>query len=117
MRRKPLKRRRSAAQWAQLLAGWDPDTVSPAVFAKSLGVPRSPLAWWRWRLKHTPSSATSRDEAMRFVQVDVVPEPGSREGRYDWEFTSAAGHTLRVRAGVDLESVRLVLDHMTARRA
>jgi hypothetical protein len=116
MRRKSSRRRRSATQWAQLLAGWDRDTTSAADFAKSLGVARGTLAWWCWRLKHTPVSTAAVDDTVRFLQVDVAHEAGSLDARGDWEFTCAAGHTLRVRGGVDPEQLRLVLDHMTARR-
>lgn len=112
MRRKSSRRRRSATQWARLLTSWDRATTSAADFAKSLGVARGTLAWWCWRLKHTPA-----DDTVRFVQVEVAHETTSLEAPSDWEFTCAAGHTLRVRGGVEPELLRLVLDHMTARRA
>lgn len=118
MRQKSKGRRRSAAQWAQLLASWDPSTKSPAEFARHLGVSRGTLAWWRWRLKDSSSLTTAGGgEALRFVQVEVAPESGVEAAGSAWEFTSAAGHTLRVQGGIDAEHLRLVLDRMTGRRA
>ena len=115
MRRKPTRRRRSAAQWAQLLASWDRTTTLPEDFARRHGVSPSTLAWWCWRFKRDASLAPPAD-AMRFVRVDLsedtIPPP-----RDDWEFSSPSGHTLRVRGAIDAASLALVLDRMTARSA
>ena len=113
MRRKPTRRRRSAAQWAQLLASWDHATTHPEDFARRHGVSPATLAWWRWRFKRYASLAPSSD-AMRLVRVDLCEEaiPTTRD---DWEFSSPSGHTLRVRGAIDAASLALVLDRMTAR--
>lgn len=113
MRRKPTRRRRSAAQWAQLLASWDRTTTLPEDFARRHGVSPATLAWWRWRFKRDASLAPPTD-AMRLVRVDLSDEP-TDASRDDWEFSSPSGHTLRVHGAIDAASLALVLDRMTAR--
>lgn len=113
MRRKPTRRRRSAAQWAQLLASWDRTTTLPEDFARRHGVSPATLAWWRWRFKRDTSLAPPTD-AMRLVRVDLSDEP-TDASRDDWEFSSPSGHTLRVHGAIDAASLALVLDRMTAR--
>ena len=115
MSRTQTGRRRSAAQWAQLLASWDRNTTTAADFARRHGVSRSTLAWWCWRFKRDTSLAQHSD-SMRLVRVDLCDDEGSH-ARDDWEFTSPSGHRLHVRGAIDPVSLALVLDRMTTRRA
>ncbi len=114
MSRNHTARRRSAAQWAQLLASWNRTTTSPEDFAARLGVSRGTLTWWCWKLHLRTRALVPRDDATRFVRVDVARDDEPQ--RHDaWEFTSASGHTLRVRGAIDAVSLDLVLDRMIAR--
>jgi hypothetical protein len=108
--------RRSAAQWAQLLASWNRTTTSPRDFARRLGVAHGTLTWWCWKLNRHAHALAPREDATRFVQVDVARDD-TPTGDDAWEFTSVSGDTLRVRGAIDPASLALVLDRMIARRA
>jgi hypothetical protein len=115
MKRKRNALRRSAAQWAQLLAGWDRNSMTAADFARHLGVAPGTLAWWRWKLDPRHGSITPRQDEPRLVRLDLHHEPEAEP--QTWEFTSASGHTLRIRGAIDPQMLRIVLDRMTARGA
>lgn len=116
MSRNHTARRRSAAQWAQLLASWNRTTTSPEDFAARLGVSRGRLTWWCWKLNHPPRALAPRHDVPRFVQVDLAHDHEPQR-HHAWEFTSPSGHTLRVTGVIDAASLALVLDRMIARRA
>lgn len=115
MKRQHSTRRRSAAQWAKLLKGWDRKTRTAEQFAASLDVSPGTVAWWCWRLKHEPVASAPKDE-LRFVQVAVEPDPIA-DSATGWELTTASGHTLRVHGTVAPEVLRVVLDHLAPRSA
>lgn len=107
-------RRRSAAQWAQLLASWNHTTTSATDFAARLGVSPGTLSWWRWKLRHNHQLVAS---GARLVPVHVEPHDDTPNDDIAWEFTSADGHSLRVHGEIDAASLALVLDRVVARRA
>lgn len=115
MKHRPSSPRRTAAQWADLLSQWDPQTTSAAEFARRLGVSRQTLDWWRWRLKPASRPDTSPPAPLRLVPVEVLPDDVPADDASDWVLTTADGHTLRVRGSIPAPTLRVLLEHLTRR--
>lgn len=104
--------RRSRAEWAEVVRRWRSSGLSRAEFAARLGVEPATLTWWSWRLcvdgvdVAVPVVPTL---ARVVVRGETAAEPVIAEGCYDWELTTADGHTLRVRRGVRSDGLSEVL--------
>jgi hypothetical protein len=104
-------RRRSAAEWAKVMADWERSGLDRKAFAASRGIKSGTLSWWRWRLRGGALGGPSTD-ALRLVKVDVAPEPGSRVAvgatRCAWELATARG-VLRVHDSIGEVALDAVL--------
>lgn len=98
------RRRRSAAQWAELVARHQRSGLTVGEFASREGVSRSSLFWWRWKLR---SVDPPEEPALRLVEVTVDPQP--TRAPVGWELTFAGGHTLRVQGALGDDALRTVL--------
>ncbi len=63
-------RRRSEAEWRDLVAEWRASGKSRGVFATERGLARGTFTWWAWRLGAPPAEA--RPEFLDVVVVDAV---------------------------------------------
>ena len=98
------RRRRSAAQWAELVARHRRSGLTVKDFASREGVSRSSLFWWRWKLR---SVDPPEEPALRLVEVTVDSQPPrAPEG---WELTLAGGHSLRVQGALGDDALRTML--------
>ena len=87
-------RRRSAWEWARLVAAWKQSGKSAADFAATRGVEPGTLTWWKWKLT---SRTAAPAEDLRLVAVEIAPEVTATEITSPaWEITSARGDVLRV---------------------
>src|SRR5690606_27670652 len=73
-----MKTRRSAAQWAELVAAWDSSGLSAEVFASERGLVERTLRWWKAELESRARGETRRrpprredgpTEAVRLARV------------------------------------------------
>jgi hypothetical protein len=98
-------RRRSAAEWRELVDGLVASGWSKAEYARHVGVHPGTLGWWRWRFGREARPREERSLA-RFAQVvvapDVVPVP---------DFVVELAEDLRVRVppGFDATELRRLL--------
>jgi hypothetical protein len=101
-------RRRSAAEWARVVADWKRSGLDCKAFAASRGIKSGTLSWWQWRLRRGASSA----DTLRLVKVDVAPEPVDQVAlgvaRCSWELATARG-VLRVHEGIGEAALDAVL--------
>jgi len=71
--------RRTAKQWARLIARWKRSGLSAGEFGAKVGVDAHSLHWWRWSLRkreamqETPTAPT--DSVPAFLPVRVVDTP------------------------------------------
>jgi len=107
-------RRRSAREWAQLIAAWEKSGRSAADFAAAQGVAPGRLAWWRWKLS---SQSPTPTEDLRLVAVDIAATAPAPATTMDttalaWELATASGEVLRVYRAIapaDLAAVLLAM--------
>jgi transposase len=89
-------RRRSAREWARLVAAWNKSGKSASDFAATRGIEPSRLTWWKWKLT---SRTAAPSEELRLVAVEIAPTaPATATESVSpaWEITSARGDVLRV---------------------
>jgi hypothetical protein len=91
-------RRRSAREWARLVAAWKNSGKSAADFAVTRGVEPGTLTWWKWKLT---SRTAAPAEDLRLVAVEIAPAVTAPAMATEiaspaWELTSAHGEVLRV---------------------
>jgi hypothetical protein len=104
MGRENGSRRRSAAEWAELIESWERSGLGAAAFARSRGIAATTLSWWKWQL-----SKRKRDRATpRLVAVEVSPEIGTATDPV-WELRTAKGHVLSVHGRLPPEELRSVI--------
>jgi transposase len=114
-------RRRTARQWARLVAAWQKSGKSADEFAAARGVAPRTLSWWRWRLACNAESSLPPPAPLRLVPIQVAPEPSptpltpptTPEATPAWEIVTARGHVLRVHRGIasaELATVLAALD-------
>ena len=107
-------RRRSAPEWAQLVADWKKSGRSTADFAAAQGVAPGTLTWWRWKLSSLSPVPT---DDLRLVAVEIAAAAPAPATTMDttapaWELATASGEVLRVYRGIapaDLAAVLLAM--------
>lgn len=84
-----MQTRRSAAQWGEMISGWEASGLSADVFAKQHGVPGSTLRWWKTELarraRHedprrppkSPAPAVALARVVRPGEVSALPAPST----------------------------------------
>jgi transposase len=110
-------RRRTAREWARLVAAWQKSGKTADEFAGARGIAPRTLVWWRWRLASKPESSLPSPAPVRLVPVQVVAEssptsltaPQSPEVIPAWEIVTARGHVLRVHRGIADAELAMVL--------
>ncbi len=114
------ERRRSAAEWAELVRSWRRSGRAARAFAASRGVNATTLKWWAWRLGDRAGGAEAR-ATPELVAVQVMGDP-PRSGAVAgppllWcEVEMAGGDVVRVFDGAPLEIVRAVVESALASR-
>jgi hypothetical protein len=104
--------RRSAEEWAALVAEWERSGLESSTFARARDINPRTFSWWRWRLKKG-ASAEPRTGSVRLVRVDVERQPmgepvhGVGSG-VSWELATDCG-VLRVHEGIDGTALAAVL--------
>jgi transposase len=104
-------RRRSAREWARLVAAWKKSGKSAADFAAARGVGPGTLTWWKWKLA---SRTVAPAEELRLVAVEIAPAATATATTTEiaspaWEITSAHGDVLRVYRGIAPAELAAVL--------
>lgn len=104
-RRRP---KRSAAQWAELVAAWRDSGVSGRTFAAEQDVSETSLYRWASRLQ---PQAVQRPARQSFVAVQVSNEPRAKavEEPGRMELVARGGRLIRVTAPIDPEALATVL--------
>ena len=81
-----MKTRRSAAQWAELVAAWDSSGLSAEAFARERGLVEGTLRWWKGELESRARGGTRRrpprreDRPMGGVRLARVVRQASSSG-------------------------------------
>jgi hypothetical protein len=110
--------RRTAKQWARLVARWKRSGLSAGEFGASVGVDAHSLHWWRWALRKREAMkdvSTSPTESIpAFLPVHVVEPPLPMEKpapltRGAVEIVVDDRHAVRVGPGFDEDTLRRVL--------
>ena len=111
--REKKPRRRSAREWARLVAAWKESGKSAADFAATRGIEPGRLTWWKWKLT---SRTVAPAEELRLVEVETAPAetaPTTATATVitfpAWEITSARGDVLRVYRSIAPEELAAVL--------
>jgi hypothetical protein len=105
-------RRRSAAEWTQLVAAFQESGLSPEEFAVSQSVPVSRLRWWKWHLGAVRRSSPTPIEELRLVPVVVEPSvvpDGPPPAVPAWEVCTSRGDVLRVYSAVAPAEIQAAL--------
>jgi hypothetical protein len=104
MRKRNGSRRRSAAEWAELIESWEKSGLGLAAFARSRGIASSTLSWWKWQL----SKRKRLRPQPRLVALEVVPEAGGPTDQV-WEIRTAGGHVLTMRGRLAPDEVHSMI--------
>lgn len=105
-------RRRTARDWARLVAAWQKSGKSADEFAAARGIAPRTLTWWRWRLAAKPPSPSPAP--LRLVPIQIEPSPQVAptpppDTTPSWEIVTARGHVLRVHRGIAERELAAVL--------
>ena len=106
------RRRRSAAEWTQLVADLGESGLSPEDFAASRGVPVSRLRWWKWHLGAVRRSRPAPSNELRLVPVVVEPSAapaGPPPAVPAWELCTLRGDVLRVYSAIAPAEIQAAL--------
>lgn len=125
-RHKRPTRRRTAAEWAELVESWKCSGQDAATFAATRGVTPKLLAWWRWQLARAPSAVAKQSAAadgspaenvgVRLVPVEVTPEVIQEAAvTPSWELSTPTGHVLRVHRSMAPGELRALLGSILSR--
>ena len=108
-----MAKKRTAADWAELVERWRRSGLAGPKFARSAGVTIEQLRWWKWRLqKNASMSGVAPVPAM--VRVEVRSPDRTPESASTIEVTRS-GWTIRIGRGFDAETLDQVLDAIAAR--
>jgi transposase-like protein len=102
VKEKPFADRRD--QWREHIAEQARSGVSIKQFCKDRGIAEHAFYYWRKRLRDA--------EPVRFALVDRTGAPGAPE--WNVEVTLLTGECLRISAGVDVVTLRTVLEALRA---
>jgi len=86
--------RRSAAQWARLVAEQETGALSQRAFCAERGLAYGSFCGWKRRLREAPARAATRD-APAFVELAAAPVAQSSD--WDVELALGEGVVLRLR--------------------
>ena len=116
MARRAPARRRSAAEWGELIAAWRRSGLSASEFATEHGVRGRTLEWWRWNLRRRRKGCDLAPPAPRLIPIEVVPDAaGTVDADCAWELQDTQGLVLRVRTGIAVPELDRVLLAMCPR--
>jgi hypothetical protein len=95
------RRRRTAAEWSQLIHELQQSGQTPAAFARARGIRPDTLKWWQWRLARETKTPPLRRRSSRVKLIAVQPaKETTADGRNTatpvWELVAPSGHELRV---------------------
>ena len=118
-------KRRSAAEWAEIVAQWKASGQSRDAYAKRHGLNAGTLGWWRTQLDHgrVSRSTSARRNAsgtrqksprtkVAFAEVRVA-QAQSVAPRL--EVVARSGHVVRIEGEVDAVALRAVLQAVEQR--
>jgi hypothetical protein len=114
-------RRRSAAEWTQLVADLHASGLSPEEFAESRQIPLARLRWWKWHLGGVQRSAAPDADEMRLLPVVVEPTRASVSALPSapttpaWELCTADGDVLRVYRAIPPAEIQAALAALARR--
>jgi transposase len=97
----------SRAEWAERVARWEASGLSAGAFAARERLAAKSLVWWRWKLRASPSPASS---PLDFLPVRVVSTAAARSVTAGpIEVVLPNGRIVRVPAGFDEADLERVL--------
>ena len=100
--------RSTRSAWRRRLSKWKRSGLSIPEFARREGLNPSTLSWWKWKLG-------SEGHATDVDFVELVPAPVSLVSAAAIEVSCPTGHVVRVPAGTDSATLRVVLETLAAR--
>ena len=66
-------RKRSRAEWAEIIAELDKSGESVAVFSRGRGLKPKSVSWWRWKLRQDAEQSGESSRRCREVSPEVSP--------------------------------------------
>jgi hypothetical protein len=112
--------RRTAKQWARLVARWQDSGLTAGEFGAKVKVEPRSLHWWRWALRKRggmrEDSTSTLESLPAFLPVHIVerppvtPENAPPAPRGPVEIVVDGRHTVRVGPGFDADTLRRVLE-------
>lgn len=108
--------RRTAKQWARLVARWQDSGLTAGEFGAKVKVEPRSLHWWRWALRKRGAmredSTPMLGSLPAFLPVHVVehPVPSENAPTGPVEIVVDDRHTVRVGPGFDADTLRRVLE-------
>lgn len=99
--------RRSASEWAQIVAEWKRSGLSGVTFAEEHDLCAASLYTWAKKLQQRGTPKASSE----FVAVDVVDEPALESVvRSGMELVTRSGRRIRIGSHVDRDVLAMVLE-------
>jgi transposase-like protein len=89
-------------QWRELIAEHERSGMSVRRFCKERGIREHLLFYWRKRLRTV-------QQPVRFALVERGAAPAEPRGKTELELVLVSGERLRIGAGVDATTLRMVL--------
>ena len=110
--RRTQGRRRTSAEWAELVSEWQQSGLSAEAFATQRRLKASTLSWWKWKLETQQRGSPKAPERSgpRLLPVEVVES--EFDGEVGWELRTAAGHVLRVHGALTDAQLEEILGAM-----
>lgn len=107
--------RRSAQQWARLVAAWRESGLDAATFAARRRVTVQRLRWWRWRLGTAARTRADEPTELRLLPLTLVDERTPGTAAPVWEICTPSGHLLRVHHDLGGALLERALAHLSGR--
>lgn len=113
------RKRRSAAEWSEIVANWKSSGESREAYAKRHGLNPGTLGWWRSQVDHGRVDPTRRapEGCRKGREQDTRTKVEFAEVRVAWpkaeasslEVVARSGHVVRVSGRVDAVALQTVL--------
>ena len=111
-----MAKRRTTADWATLVEGWARSGLGGVEFAAGAAVSVGQLRWWKWHLGKRAAKVSRPRASKQAAMVRVeVRAPRAEETSVASIEVVRDGWVVRVRRGVDGETLAQVLDVIAAR--
>ena len=93
------RRRRTRAQWQQLIARAEHSTLSIEAFCRGEGITTASFYTWRKRLRNACAAQVCevQEQSATFLDLGTLNPPGASSGGWEIELDLGGGAVLRLR--------------------